>query len=44
MHHDWLVKKAIVDLPINVKGNWKIASHHLLSLLGAQDKDIGAAS
>jgi len=21
MHHDWLVEKAIVDLPIKMKGN-----------------------
>ena len=35
MHHDWPLKKAIVDLPIRLKGN--------LSLLGAQDEDISAA-
>ena len=44
MHPDWLVKKAIVDLPIKMKGNWKLASRHLLSPLGAQNKDVGAAS
>ena len=43
MQHDWPVKKAIVDLPIKMKGNWKYISSNLLSLRGAQNKDIGAA-
>ena len=34
-HHDWPIKKAIVNLPNRLKGN--------LSLLGAQDKDISTA-
>ena len=33
-HHDWPIKKVIVDLPIRLKGN--------LSLLGAQNEDISA--
>ena len=44
MHHDWPVKKAIVDLPLRLKGNLKRTSGNLLSLLGAQNKDISAAS
>ena len=43
MQHDCPVKKAIVDLPIKMKGNWKYISSNLLSLRGAQNKDIGAA-
>ena len=43
-HHDWLIKKAIVDLPIRLKGNWKPTSSNLLSLLGAQSKDLSTAS
>ena len=42
--HDWPVKKAIVDLPIRLKGNSKHTSGNLLSPSGAQNKDIGAAS
>ena len=42
--HDWTVKKAIVDLPIRLKGNLKRISGKLLSPLGAENKDIGAAS
>ena len=38
--HDWPVKKAIVDLPIRLKGS----SGNSLSPLGAKNKDIGAAS
>ena len=44
MCHDWPVKKVIADLPITIKGNSKRSSGNLLSPLGAQDKDIGAAS
>ena len=43
MQHNWPVKKAIVDLPIKMKGNWKYISGNSLSLRGAQNKDIGAA-
>ena len=42
--HDWLVKNAIVDLPIRLKGNSKRVSSNSLSPLGAQNNDIGAAS
>ena len=42
--HDWLVKNAIVDLPIRLKGNSKRISGNSLSPLGAQNSDIGAAS
>ena len=35
VHHDWPVKKTIVDLPISMKEN--------LTLLGAQNKDVGTA-
>ena len=46
MHHDWPVKKSIVNLPIRMKGNLKRISgtSNLLSLLGSQNKDLGAAS
>ena len=43
-HHDWSVKKAIVDLPNSMKGNSKRPSSNLLSRLGAQKKHLGAAS
>ena len=43
-HHDWPFKKAIVDLPIRLKGNWKPTSSNSLSLLGAQNKDLSTAS
>ena len=42
--HDWSVKNAIVDLPIKLKENLKRTSGNSLSPLGAQNKDIGAAS
>ena len=42
--YDWPVKKAIVDLPIKVKGNLERTSGNWLSPLGAQNKDIGSAS
>jgi len=44
MHHDWPVVEAIVDLPIKIKGNLICNSGNSLSLLGAQNKDIGTAS
>ena len=34
--HDWLLKKAIVDLPIRMKGNSKCTSSNSLSPLGSQ--------
>ena len=40
MHHDWHVKKAIVDLPIRLKENSKHISGNLLSPMGTQKKDI----
>ena len=39
-----LLKKAIVDLPIRLKGNLKRISGNLLSSLGAQTKDLSTAS
>ena len=44
MCYDWPVKKAIVDLPIKMKGNWKYISGNSLSLLVAQNKGISTAS
>ena len=41
---DWPFKKAIVDLPVRMKGNLKRTSGNSLSPLGGQDKNIGAAS
>ena len=41
--HDWPVKKAIVDLPIRIKGNRERTSSNSLSLLGAQNKDLDAS-
>ena len=41
MHHDWPVKKAIVDLPIRLRGNSK---RNWLSPLGAENKYFGAVS
>ena len=43
-HHDWSVEKVIDDLPIRLKGNAKRTSVNLLSLLGAENKDLSAAS
>ena len=43
-YRDWPIKKAIVDLPIRLKGNSKRNSVNSLSPLGAQTKDFGAAS
>ena len=42
--YDWPVKKAIVNLQIRLKGNSERISGHSLSPLGAENKDIGAAS
>ena len=42
--HDWPVKKAIVNLPIKIKGNSKRTSGNSLNPLGAQNKDLGTAS
>ena len=41
--HDWLVKKAIVGLPIRMKGDTKCTSGNSLSPLDAQKKGLGAA-
>ena len=43
MCHHWPVKKAIVDLPIRLKGNSKLRYGKTLSLLGPQSKDLGTA-
>jgi len=42
--YDWRVKKAMIDWSIKMKGNSKRLSGNLLSPLGAQNKDLGAAS
>ena len=42
--HDWPVKKAVVDLPIRLKGDLKRTSGNSLSPFGAQNKDLGAAA
>ena len=42
--HDWPVKKAIVNLPIRMKGNSKRTSGNSLNPLRAQNKDLAAAS
>ena len=39
-----LFKKAIVELPIRLKGNTRRPSGNSLSLLAAHNKDLGAAS
>ena len=39
-----LLKNPIVNLPIRLKGNSQRISGNLLSLLEAQNKDIGATS
>ena len=41
--HDWLVKKAMVNLPIKMNGNSKHTSGNLSSPLGAESKDIHTA-
>ena len=38
MHHDWPVKKAMVNLPVRLKGNLKCISGNLLSPLGPRTK------
>ena len=42
--HDWPVKKAIIDLPIKVKGNSKHTCIDSSGPLVAENKDIGVAS
>ena len=42
--HDWPLKKAIVDLPIRLKGNSKRTSGNSLSLLGSHKTDLDATS
>ena len=42
--HDWPLKKAIVDLPIRLKGNSKRTSGNSLSLLGSQKTDLDPTS
>ena len=42
--HDWPVKKAIVDLPIRLKGNLKPISGNSLGPMGTENKYFGAAS
>ena len=42
--HDWTVKKAIIDWPIRMKGNLQHTSGNSFNVLGAQNKDLGAAS
>ena len=41
--HDWPVRKAMINLPIRMKGNSKCTSDNLLSPFGVQNMDIGAA-
>ena len=36
-HHDWRVNKAIVNLPVRLKGNLKFILDKSLSLLGAKN-------
>lgn len=38
-----MLRKAIVNLPVRLKGNLKYISSNLLSPLGAENKDISAA-
>ena len=40
---DWPVKKAIVNLPIRMKGNSKYISSNWLTTLRAKNEDLGAA-
>ena len=44
LRHDWPVKRAIVILPIRIKGSSKRTSRNSLRPLGAQNEDIGATS
>ena len=41
MCHGWPVNKAIVNLPIRLKGNSKRISGNSLSIFGAGNKDMG---
>ena len=43
MCHSWHVEKAIVGFPIRLKGNFEMHFQLLLSLWGAQSKDLGTA-
>ena len=43
-HHDWSVKKGMVDLLIRLKGNSKRISGNSWSPSAAQNKDLGAAA
>ena len=43
MCHHWPVKKAIVDLPIRLKGNSNLRYGNSLSLMGPQNKDLGTS-
>ena len=36
-HHDWPVKKAIVNLPVRLKGNLKFILDKSFRLLGAKN-------
>ena len=45
MHHDWPVKKAMVNLPVRLQGNLKcISGIKFVESVGAQNKDFGATS
>ena len=44
LRYDWPIKKAIVDMPIRLKENLQRTSGNMLTLLGAQNRDIHAAS
>ena len=44
LRYDWPIKEAIVDLPIRWKENLQRTSGNLLTLLGAQNRDIRTAS
>ena len=43
-HHNWPVKKATVDMPINMEGNLKHTSSYSSSPLASQNKDLSTAS
>ena len=43
MHHDWPLRKAIVNLPIGMKGNSQHTSINSLSLWGPQKKEHNVA-
>ena len=44
MRHDWPVRNPIIYLSIKMKGNLKRTSGNSLMPLGAQNRDLGAAS